>query len=74
MDDENTILPVSAYLNGQYGVNDMYIGTPAVLDRHGIRQVIEIPLNEKEQGLMRASASHLDEVMRKSFPEIGIKR
>lgn len=74
LDDENTILPVSVYLNGQYGVKDMYIGTPAVLDRHGVRQVIEIPLNEKEQSLMRASASHLDEVMRNAFPEIGIER
>lgn len=61
--DEHTILPVSTYLTGEYGINDLYIGTPAVLDRHGVREVIEIPLNEKEQALMTASAQKLNDIL-----------
>ncbi|MDF7675160.1 L-lactate dehydrogenase [Neisseriaceae bacterium ESL0693] len=63
LDDENTILPVSVFLEGQYGVRDVYIGTPAVLNRHGIREVIEIPLNAQEQALMAASAKKLHDIL-----------
>lgn len=73
LNDEGTVLPVSTHINGQYGIKDIYIGTPAVLDRQGIRQVIEIPLNAKEQTLMAASAEKLQEIMRTSFPSIGLK-
>lgn len=73
LNDEGVVLPVSAYLNGQYGIKDIFIGTPAVLDRQGIRQVIEIPLNAREQALMAASAEKLHEIMRTSFPSIGMK-
>lgn len=54
--DEDTVLPVSAYMDGQYGINDVYIGTPAVVCADGIKQVIEVPLNEEEQTKMTESA------------------
>lgn len=73
LSDEGTVMPVSAYLDGQYGVKDIFIGTPAVLDRHGIREVIEVPLNEKEQNLMVASAEKLHDIMHTSFPSIGLE-
>jgi L-lactate dehydrogenase len=73
LNDEGAVLPVSAYINGQYDIKDIYIGTPAVLDRQGIRQVIEIPLNPREQALMTASAEKLHEIMRSSFPSIGLE-
>ena len=63
LNDENTILPISAYMSGQYGIHDLYIGTPAILDRHGIREIIEIPLNIQEQALMAASAQKLHEIL-----------
>ena len=61
--DEDTVLPVSAYLDGQYGLNDVYIGTPAVVNADGIKQVIEVPLNEKEHDMMANSAKTLKEVL-----------
>ena len=61
--DEDTVLPVSAYLDGQYGLNDIYIGTPAVVNAEGIKQVVEVPLNEKELKHMQESAKTLKEVL-----------
>ncbi len=61
--DEDTVLPVSAYMDGQYGINDVYIGTPAVVCADGIKQVIEVPLNEEEQTKMTESAKTLKKVL-----------
>ncbi|RAV31510.1 L-lactate dehydrogenase [Corynebacterium heidelbergense] len=59
-------LPVSALLQGEYGFEDIYIGTPAVLNRSGIRQVIELDLDETEAEQFRHSASVLTDVMAKA--------
>ena len=40
--NENSVLTVSAYLDGEYGQNDIFIGVPAVVNRNGIRQVVEL--------------------------------
>lgn len=61
--DEDTVLPISAYMDGQYGINDVYIGTPAVVCADGIKQVIEVPLNEEEQTKMTESAKTLKQVL-----------
>ena len=61
--DEDTVLPVSAYMDGQYGIDDVYIGTPAVVCADGIKQVIEVPLNEEEQTKMTESAKTLKHVL-----------
>lgn len=61
--DEDTVLPVSAYMDGKYGINDVYIGTPAVVCADGIKQVIEVPLNEEEQTKMTESAKTLKQVL-----------
>ncbi|PGS60964.1 L-lactate dehydrogenase [Bacillus cereus] len=49
LNNENSILTVSAYLDSQYGQKDIYIGVPAVINRDGIREVIEVELNEEEE-------------------------
>lgn len=46
-------------MNGEYGLNDIYIGAPAVINRQGIQKVIEIPLSDSEQDRMAASAKQL---------------
>ncbi|KAB7670691.1 L-lactate dehydrogenase [Bacillus sp. B1-b2] len=61
--NENSILPVSAYLDGQYGHNDVYIGVPAIINRQGIREVIELKLNEKETQQFNHSVTVLKETM-----------
>jgi L-lactate dehydrogenase len=49
LQNENSIFTVSALINGEYGHNDIYIGVPCVVNRNGIRQVIELDLNKEEQ-------------------------
>lgn len=61
--DEHSILPVSCLMEGQYGLNDLYIGTPAVINRNGIKEVIEIDLNEAEKDMLLKSAAVMKETM-----------
>ena len=68
--DENAILPLSVYLDGEYGQEDVFIGVPAVINRNGIRSVIEVPLNEVEKGNMQHSADTLRDVIKSSFADL----
>jgi L-lactate dehydrogenase len=61
--DENSVLTVSAYLDGEYGHNDIYIGVPAVVNRSGIREVVELDLNKKEKEKFSNSVKVLKETM-----------
>ena len=54
--DQNRIFPVCAHIDGQYGVEDLYIGVPVKLGKGGIKEVIEVELTEKEIELLHASA------------------
>ncbi|MGG5252523.1 L-lactate dehydrogenase [Neobacillus sp. SM06] len=63
LNNENSILTVSSYLDGQYGHEDVYIGVPAIINRNGIREVIEIDLNEKEKEQFDRSVAVLKETM-----------
>ncbi|MBM4762292.1 L-lactate dehydrogenase [Bacillus sp. B15-48] len=49
LQNENSILTVSAYLNGEYNHDDIYIGVPAIVNRDGIREVLEFSLDEVEK-------------------------
>ncbi len=55
--DEKKILPVCAYLRGEYGIQDIYLGVPARLGRDGVEKVVEIPLAEKEKKALLLSAA-----------------
>ena len=63
--DENTILTVSSLFEGQYGINDMYLAIPTVVNRIGAKKVIEIPLDKEEEDKLKKSAQilkgHLNE-------------
>ncbi|HZG60518.1 MAG TPA: L-lactate dehydrogenase [Anoxybacillus sp.] len=69
LQNENSILTVSAYLDGQYGQSDIYIGVPAIVNRNGIREVIELKLNEEEKEKFAYSAKVLKEIMNRTFHE-----
>jgi L-lactate dehydrogenase len=71
--NESTILTVSAHLDGQYGEDNVYIGVPAVIDRNGIREVIELELSEEEQKLFNNSANILKETLAPHFKEVRPK-
>ena len=57
--DQNRIFPVCAHLDGQYGIDDLYIGVPVKLGKGGIKEVIEVALTEDEQELLNNSANHV---------------
>jgi len=61
--DENRIFPCCAWLQGEYGQKDIYLGVPVVLGKGGIKKIIEVDLNEEEQAMMSTSAGHVRDVM-----------
>jgi malate dehydrogenase len=57
--DSGRVLPCAAWLTGQYGIKDLFIGVPARLGRNGIEEIVEVDLDEAEQQLLRDSAEHV---------------
>lgn len=70
--DENAVLPIGAYVNGEYGVKDLYLGTPAVINANGIAKVIEVPLDEREQAAMTKSAETLKKTATDGMTKVGL--
>lgn len=67
LSNENSVLTVSAYLDGQYGEKDVYIGVPAVINREGIREVVELELAVDEQEKFHQSATILKDILKPHF-------
>ncbi|CAM3799307.1 L-lactate dehydrogenase [Alkalicoccus chagannorensis] len=65
--NEHSILTVSTLLQGEYGMEDLYIGVPAVVSRQGIERIVEIDLNEKEKEQFAHSTGVLKEAMKPVF-------
>jgi malate dehydrogenase len=61
--DQKRIFPVCAWLQGEYGLNNIYMGVPVVLGKNGIEKIIELKLNEEEMALVNESAKAVKEVM-----------
>ncbi len=61
--DQNRVFPVCAWLSGEYGMKDIYLGVPVKLGTGGIKQIIELDLNDKEMGLLKESATAVRSVM-----------
>jgi malate dehydrogenase len=61
--DEKRVLPCTAYLEGEYGIEDLYMGVPVKLGAAGIEEIIELELSEDEQRLLRESAEAVREVV-----------
>ncbi|MFZ5942034.1 MAG: malate dehydrogenase [Bacteroidota bacterium] len=64
VDDQKRVFPVCAYLNGEFGMKDIYMGVPVKLGKGGVEEIIEIALNEKEKELLKSSADSVREVMK----------
>jgi L-lactate dehydrogenase len=67
LQNENSVLTVSAYLDGEYGHNDIFIGVPAVVNRDGIRQVVDLDLNNEEKEKFLNSVNVLKNTMETLF-------
>lgn len=63
LNDTNEILTVSAYLNGEYGHEDIYIGMPVIINRNGAREILELKLSEENQKKLNESCKILTENM-----------
>ena len=56
VNDTKATLPVCAWVSGQYGISDVYVGVPARLGRAGVEEIVELDLNEDELVKLRAAA------------------
>ncbi len=61
--DKKKILPCAAYLEGEYGIQDLYIGVPVKLGQNGIEEIIQITLTDKEQQALQKSADAVKELV-----------
>lgn len=63
--DKHLIIPAAAYLQGQYGLKDIFFGVPVQLGRKGVEKIIEYELNDQEMGALQKSAQGVAENIRK---------
>lgn len=71
LNNENSILTVSTYLkDGEYGQDDIYIGVPAVINSHGVRELVNLDLNEEEQAKLDNSCKIIKEMREQSIDKI----
>lgn len=67
--DSGAVLPSCVYLNGEYGIDDVYLSVPARLGRDGVAGVVELPLNDAELAALQASA----ETVATSVDALGLR-
>jgi malate dehydrogenase len=54
--DKKRVLPIAAYVNGQYGIKDLYVGVPAVIGEKGVERIVELNLTADEKAALMKSA------------------
>jgi malate dehydrogenase len=63
--DEKRMLPCAVFLNGEYGVKDIYMGVPAILGEKGVERIIEIKLIKEEKAQFRKSCASVRKLVKK---------
>ncbi|MBI1272867.1 MAG: malate dehydrogenase [Alphaproteobacteria bacterium] len=66
--DQKRILPCAAFLSGQYGVKDLYVGVPVVLGAGGVEKIVEMQLNADEKAMFDKSVKAVTELMDAAKP------
>ncbi len=72
--DKKRVLPCAAWLNGEYGVKDLYVGVPVVIGAKGVERIVEIELNGAERAVFEKSAEAVQglvEACKKIAPNLG---
>jgi len=69
--DKKRVLPCAAYLTGQYGVSDLYVGVPVVIGAGGVERIVEIELNEAERAAFTKSCGAVKELLEASKKLLG---
>jgi len=62
--NQRRVVPVCAYLSGEYGLSNIYLGVPVILGKNGIERIIELQLNNEERDLLNKSAESVKSVMK----------
>lgn len=68
--DENAILTLSTYLDNQYGQSDIYIGVPAIINKNGIKEVLELKLNDEDQAKLDKSCNMIKQIIQNDLKDI----
>jgi malate dehydrogenase len=61
--DQKRLLPCAAYLDGEYGYKDLFMGVPCVIGGKGVEKIVEIPLTEEEKGMLTKSAASVQGIV-----------
>ncbi|HYT28864.1 MAG TPA: malate dehydrogenase [Ktedonobacteraceae bacterium] len=61
--DKKMIMPCAVYLQGEYGINGLFVGVPAKLGANGVEQIVEIELSENERAMLQKSAEAVKELV-----------
>ncbi|CAK0776496.1 Malate dehydrogenase [uncultured Gammaproteobacteria bacterium] len=61
--DKKRVLPAAVYLNGEYGIKDLYVGAPAVIGANGVEKVIEFPLDDAEKQMLDSSVKAVHDLI-----------
>ncbi|SEF57551.1 malate dehydrogenase [Algoriphagus boritolerans] len=61
--NQRRVFPVCIKLDGEYGIDDCYLGVPVILGKNGVEKVLELDLNAEEKALLETSRGHVKEVM-----------
>lgn len=70
LDDENAIMPISMYQNGEYGHTGMFIGVPAIINRNGIKEMVKLNLEPKVQEKFDYSCNLLSQMIKEEIDPI----
>lgn len=71
IEDSHSIITLGAYMEGEYGCDDIYLGTPCVLSRSGIQKIIEVPLTDEEKEKMQISYKAVKDVQDEGMARLG---
>jgi malate dehydrogenase len=69
--DKKRVLPAAAYLTGQYGIKDMYVGVPVVIGAGGVERIVEIELNQTEKAAFDKSCATVRELIEAAKKLLG---
>ena len=72
--DQKRVLPCAAWLNGEYGIKDLYVGVPVVIGSKGVERIVELELNSSEREMFEKSAASVQglvDACRKIAPDLG---
>ena len=61
INDEKRIIPASVYLNGQYGLKEIFLGVPVKIGRQGVEKILELELSESDMSALKVSAQKVAE-------------